>query len=487
MQGANMGNYSVPESIRKYKPKGTMVKVISGHYYVYEYTMVKGSDGKRHTKMGKSLGTIKEGVGFIPNGNLVSDSEISTLEFGEYAVVLSNSRKTLDLLKGCFNPEDAIRIYITAMIHFIQGFTYMKDIHSYYEMSVLSLKYPDLKLGYDALSTLYDSLGRRQGNVLRMEEKLVAACSKQVAIDGHVIGTCSCENDLAEKGYKFLKMGEPQLNLLMAYDVNTGIPLLSRIYSGSIPDKVSVRDLMGEVEMKDMLLIVDRGFYSMENLRLFSTNGNSYIIPLSKNLNVCKKAVENLDLKERFVYQKGRKGTVVEYKDEVIDGSRVLTYRDLDESVLEQTNYLRYMEQGNRSYTQEKFDQQKNYMGVTVLQTSISGNEKTAQEIYTLYKKRWTIETFYNYFKNKADYRTLYMQDYYKTQGLAFIMLVSALIHREFEEAAKNVKGKSVQDCLLDARMVKANKRRDVWCVCNCGKKQRNLFQQLNTPMAVNA
>ena len=37
-----MGNYSVPESIRKYKPKGTMVKAISGHYYVYEYTMVKG-------------------------------------------------------------------------------------------------------------------------------------------------------------------------------------------------------------------------------------------------------------------------------------------------------------------------------------------------------------------------------------------------------------------------------------------------------------
>ena len=50
-----MGNYSVPESIRKYKPKGTMVKVISGHYYVYEYTMVKGSDGKRHTKMGSQV------------------------------------------------------------------------------------------------------------------------------------------------------------------------------------------------------------------------------------------------------------------------------------------------------------------------------------------------------------------------------------------------------------------------------------------------
>ncbi len=38
-------------------------------------------------------------------------------------------------------------------------------------------------------------------------------------------------------------------------------------------------------------------------------------------------------------------------------------------------------------------------------------------------------------------------------------MLVEALIHHEFEEAAKAVQGFSVQDCLFQARMVKADKR----------------------------
>lgn len=32
-----MSEYSVPESIRKFKPKGTMVKRISNNYYVYEW------------------------------------------------------------------------------------------------------------------------------------------------------------------------------------------------------------------------------------------------------------------------------------------------------------------------------------------------------------------------------------------------------------------------------------------------------------------
>ena len=127
-------------------------------------------------------------------------------------------------MRECFNPEDAIRIYAVSMIHFIQGFTYLKDIKNYYDMSVLSILYPSLKMGYDALSNLYDALGRRQGNVLKMEEKLIAESSRQIAIDGHVIACESAENDLAEKGYKFRKIGAPQVNLLMAYDVNTGIP-----------------------------------------------------------------------------------------------------------------------------------------------------------------------------------------------------------------------------------------------------------------------
>ncbi len=269
----------------------------------------------------------------------------------------------------------------------------------------------------------------------------------------------------------------------MAYDINTGIPLLSRLHEGASTDKDSVKDLTMQVELKNMLFVIDRGFYSAENLKLFSSDGNSYIIPLGKNITTCKKAVSSLEMTGRFMYQRGRKASVIEYKNEMIDGNRVITYRDLNESTAEQTNYLRHMGMGDKAYTQEGFDKLKDFMGVIVLQTSIMG--KTPQEIYEIYKKRWTVETYYNYFKNKADYGSLYQQDYYKTQGLAFIMLVSSLIRREFEDAVKVIKGKSAQDCLLDARMVKADKRRGVWTVCNCRTKQVELFELLNTKLSV--
>ena len=87
--------------------------------------------------------------------------------------------------------------------------------------------------------------------------------------------------------------------------------------------------------------------------------------------------------------------------------------------------------------------------------------------------------------KNKANYTSLHAEDYYKTQGLAFIMLVAALIHQEVEKASKEIDGKSLDDCLLDARMVKAHKRHGTWKLCNCLKKQVTLFKQLNTELNV--
>ena len=333
-----------------------MVKNINGYFYVYEFKTVLGDNGKRKTQMGRIIGSIKPDLGFVPNDSYLCDTEISSLEFGEYAVTLANSTKTLTLLSECFNPRDALLIYVVSIIHFIQGFTYMKDIHIYYDMSYLSIKFPSLILGYESLSSLYDNLGRRQGNVIKMQEKLVAASSGQLAIDGHAIGCVSDENDLAMKGYKFSKIGEAQINLLMAYDINTGIPLLSRIYEGASVDKICVKDLLSQVELKNMLFVIDRGFYSADNLELFSSNGNSYIIPLGKNLLSCKKAVSSLEMTGRFMYQRARKATVIEYKDEMIDNNRVITCRDLNQSVTEQTNYLRHMAMGDKAYTQEGFD-----------------------------------------------------------------------------------------------------------------------------------
>ena len=119
-----------------------------------------------------------------------------------------------------------------------------------------------------------------------------------------------------------------------------------------------------------------------------------------------------------------------------------------------------------------------------MLQTSIQ--DKEAEEIYRLYKKRWSIEIFYKFLDNDVDFNGLYQQDYYAAQGLAFIMQVCGLIYREFEVAVKNV-DEQVEDCLRFARKIKAQKIQQRWLLANCEKKHLKLFKKLNAPLEVAA
>ena len=60
------GLYAVPENIRKMKPRGTMVKKIKGHYYVYRMQHIKDEKtGKWKIKSLGIIGKIVEGRGFI--------------------------------------------------------------------------------------------------------------------------------------------------------------------------------------------------------------------------------------------------------------------------------------------------------------------------------------------------------------------------------------------------------------------------------------
>lgn len=390
------------------------------------------------------------------------------------------------LLLEHFNPSDAERIYVAALIHFVQGFTYMKDLARFAEMSVLSLRHPGLRMGYDAMSGLYEDLGRRQGPVLAMEQALLDRSSGLVAIDGHVVGSGSRENGLATKGYKLARLGEPQTSLLMAFDAQTDLPLLSRMYEGAALDRADVADLLAQARFQDVVFVVGRGFYSEGNVGLLTQGGNHYVVPLSKGLRACKQAVSSLEMGGRFVWQRGQKASVVEFKDEEIGGRRVLTYRDLSESAMEQANYLRHMARGDRAYTRERFEELAPLMGVTVLQTSLPEAERDAEAVYGLYKRRWSVETYFDYFKNGQDARGLCQQDFHRVQGLAFVMLVSGLIHREVADAvtASGV-GMSVGDVLADARMVKACRRNGAWVAVNCKKKRVAMLEALNTSLEV--
>ncbi len=477
-----MGTYSVPEDIRALKPKGTMVKVIRNGYYVYTCTNQKGEDGKWRLKMGSVIGSIKEGVGFIPNDNFCTDEKISVVEYGQYAIAYEASKCVLAELKGFFNPLDATRIYSLALLFMVNGHTSLKNISELFLQSCLSVRYPTVSMSYGILSDLLDALGRREDRPLQYQQHLLDK-SYRIAIDGHCIESYSHENDLAQYGNKYRTTGEMQINFLIAYDLDTRKPVLARMYPGSMVDKTSVKDLMGSFVFKGKLIIADRGFYSLENLLLFSRGGNHYIIPLSENLLEYKAAKDNLDYKRSFIYRTNKKMHPIFYWEAETageDGSRVILYKDMNRSAEEEEAFGKRIGT-SKNYTPERLEALKLSFGVFILKTSLAND--TAEEIFCLYKQRWGIESYFDLVKNRDDFKALCFQDYYMSQGLAFIILITGQIEQAFRSACPKIPGKTPDDILLEARGVKIKKKNDVWEAANYNKKLIELFTLFKCPL----
>ena len=136
------------------------------------------------------------------------------------------------------------------------------------------------------------------------------------------------------------------------------------------------------------------------------------------------------------------------------------------------------IDQGKAGYTAGKLAEQAENFGVYVLRTS-SG--LGAPEVFAAYKRRWGIETLYHYVKNVAGFENLKVEDYYKEQGMAFVMLVCGRIHARVIAAVRSLGDSttSVRDVLLKARRMKLVRRGKGWELANTRAKDLALFAKM--------
>ena len=488
-----MASKKVPDEIKKHRPGPcTEVKCINGRFYVYMYSAVRLNSGRWGRKTGKNIGAIIPGTGFVPNtnypyytGGLTEKDEITIVEYGQYALVETIAQTILRQLRAHFPEERARQIFSYATILYVNDFVHLDQVQTFYEQSWMSVEcsYYSFKMGKTALNGLLQDLGMRTTRVTAYENSLIEASSSKIAIDGHAIRSCSNENDLAEAGCKFNILKEDQVNLLMGYDIERGMPLFARMFRGSCNDKTTIADFENLLSFRKILFVVDRGFYSEDNLRLLSANENTYIIPVPSNTKIFKEAMQNSGYSGDFCYRASTRHSRVEYReiqavDEEGKAISVFVFRDVEENEKCRFNYLHNLELGKDGYSQKGYEANMDLFGVYVLRTN---GKLTPCEVFSTYKKRWGIETFYQYVRNCGDFNNLMVQDYYKEQGMAFIMLIAGQIHQTMIEAVKRLGCNTIstKDILLMARRLKMERRRGFWILKNTRAKELGILEKI--------
>lgn len=467
--------------------RGYEVKEKGGRYYVYEVLSKKLASGAWGKRSGRCVGRVVPGEGFVPNANWAgegaADGALTCLEYGQYALVEALAADELALLRAHFRADVAVRVFSMAALMYADGFAHADQVGPVWEQSWMPLEHAalGLRMGRAATASLLDSLGRRAGPVRSYEQALVDACA-EMAVDGHAIASHSEGNDLAEAGYKFASLGDGQVNLLMGYDTSGGAPVFSHMYRGSAQDASDLADASALLEMRGLLLLADRGFYTEANMRLFSSGGNSFIMPVPSNRGAFRGAVALVaseGYEGDFQWRGGRGHARVQFRQtELPGGDRVIVFRDVEENERCRFNYQRCIDQGRSGYTPEGLERQGENFGVYVLRTS---SALGAPEVFAAYKRRWGIETLYNYVKNVAGFENLKVEDYYKEQGMAFVMLVCGRIHARVIAAVRALGDSttSVRDVLLKARRMKLVRRGGGWELANTRAKDLELFRRM--------
>jgi len=485
---------SIPDEILQYKPgKCVRVRNDNGTYRVYKYSAIKLPSGKWSSDYGYLIGKIIPGVGFSPNkrylkeledqGKASFSDETTDVAYGQYALLQYLSSDIFTKLKECFPLERAAQIYSYALILCANGFVHVDQVTEFYGESFLSLLYRDFafKMGQQALSTLLHDLGSKSNPIRKFEQSLIDTSSKNIAIDGHVIRSCSTDNGLAEPGYKTRQLKSPQVNLLIAFDIKNNIPLMYRTYRGSSVDKKSAEEFIRSRSFTDTKFMVDCGFFSKAILNLMSERGNCYIIPLPKNSKSYKNIKKDLAYTSgEFIYKSSKKDSarILFYEERIDENTRIIVFKDVDENNSKRKSYKQLMDTYEDGYTQKNYDKYCDWWGVYFLQTT---TPDPASVVYSDYKGRWSIETYNNYIKNGADFNDLKLQDYYNAHGFDFIMLVTGLIHSKLNQAVKKLNKSSIStfDILIKAGHMRMVSDGDEWHLHNTRTKDIELLEAM--------
>ena len=451
----SQGSYAVPENIRKMKPRGTMVKKIKGHYYVYGMKCIKDEKtGKWKTKILGIMGKITEKDGYIPNKD-----DPSFHEFGTYYLFESCAKEIRELFFQAFGKnDDARRIWICGMIYAVNGFRPICRISHIFLTSYYWINQSGIKLGETAVCNMLENLGRRDDEAKAFQE-LLTAITTEVAIDGHVIPRYSALDGMTEFGYKHKKLGCEQVNLLTAFDTINCRPVAMRMFDGSKNDKASVKELIDDVLIEKCLYLMDRGFQCDEVKQKIASVHGTYIMPVCSLTNSYKEAMKRGPGRLKAFTYTHREGIhteedLVEYRiASESSGTRVIYYRNMKQAMEQKNSYLKCIKNKVEGYTDEGLEKAEMSFGVIVLETTHSGQP---EDIYSLYKRRWRIETFYDYLKHQMDFNALGVQDWAKLQGLSFMMMLASLIRGACQLRLKDNKlNMSMPDVLSISSSVK--------------------------------
>lgn len=327
-------------------------------------------------------------------------------------------------------------------------------------------------------------------------------------------------NEWIEWGYN--RDGEllPQLNLGAIVSKDLGFPLAYRFCSGSIPDVKTLKNTVifsKELGLSKIDFVLDRGFFSENNIKEMCEAGIDFTIPISfttkEAKGVLKRVNEKIKLPEKaFQYNKS---LMYYQKDKIRIGEREFEAHVFLNSAREQDSisifYERLFQIENKLYelkTDDKierfFESHATYkkffdisngtikrnnekisehcigMGKMVLITS-KPNQKP-ERLLDIYVKKDIVEKSFDNMKNDLDENRLRVSSRESFSGRLFITFLSLILRMYLStksnksELSKNL---TIPEIFSKLKLIRRIQTQSGYYITEISKIQKNIFEKL--------
>ncbi len=440
-----------------------------GCYNVNIDNPVYNPETKKTTHRYKLVGTATEKGGeitFGPSYKLTlraaaSVEKISTtVQMGESLVIDTAVKNTgiKPLLQKAFGKQDAQSIldlasYILCTGNPLSTSEYWMESHG--KTIIASERISELlhRLDEDKVNTFFSPWMEKQGK------------GKSLCYDISSVSSYSKNNHYIEWGYNRDREKLPQINFALLSAKTTDLPLWFSPLPGSMNDSTTLKETV--VKLKKLnaspsAFIMDRGFYSQENLDFVTSNGIKFIIPVPQMVKWTHPLINQARSKLMSHvdgYIRKDNGTIIEsvtHYTPLPDGSRAWLHIYHDDEIGLQSKqafmrhysrcydelqsgelvkahkkfYKEFFELGYKTKNGQKikaikkpetyFDE--NFFGYWCIYTNAEKDAKTALESY---RERNGIEQLFDDLKNELDCQRLRVHSSSAMHGRLFIQFVA--------------------------------------------------------------
>lgn len=282
------------------------VSTKSGTYVYLTQKVEYSSELKRSVPKRIAVGKLNDDGRLIPNRNYYSifGENVELLDqadrsdfliVGPQMIVESISRKTqlFDLLESIFGEDCCNKILDIASYMIIKEANTMQYFEDYgYGHSLMNINnFTDNTIG-----RLFDSLKVKDIDLfIKSWVKIHQKKDMYVSYDSTNMNCVAGNLELAEYGHAKDDPELAQVNVSLGYDQTDNVPLMYEIYPGSIIDNTECGKMVDRAKYygcENIGFILDRGYFSIENIKYFERNGYDYILMTKGNSKFVQEAVK---------------------------------------------------------------------------------------------------------------------------------------------------------------------------------------------------